>query len=65
MVSKVMEKTGGTVSSRKILYKAVVQAVLLYGRDIWVILEAIIKVLGAFYHQIYRRIMGKAARRVG
>ena len=39
MVSKVMDKTGAMVRDREILYKLVVQTVLLYMRASWVITE--------------------------
>ena len=45
MVLGVLVKTGGTVRSRAIIYKGVVQVVLIYGREIWVITDSIMKVL--------------------
>ena len=47
------------------MYTPVVQTVLLYGRDSWVITEAIMKVLEVFNHRIARRIKGKTYRSVG
>ena len=37
MVLKVLEKVGATVRAREIIYKEVVQTVLLYGSERWVI----------------------------
>ena len=36
-VLKVVEKTEAKVRSRAVMYKAVVQTVVLYGRESWVI----------------------------
>ena len=43
------------------MYNAVVHTVLLYGSKIWVIMEAMMKVLEALHHQIDSRITGKTA----
>ena len=45
--------------------KTVVQTVLLYGSDILVFMDAMMKVLEGFYYQINRRITGKTDRHVG
>ena len=47
--------------AREMLYKEVVQTVMLYGRDSWVVMEAMMKVLEALHHQIDSRITGKTA----
>ena len=39
MVEKVLGKTGATIKPQVIMYKAVVQAVLLYWREIWVLMD--------------------------
>ena len=59
MVSRVMEKAGTTVQARAMIYKAVVQTVLLYGSKSWMITGAMMKVLEAFHHHIARRLPGK------
>ena len=60
MVSRVLDKTGGGgVRARKIMYKAVVLTVLLYGRNSWVITWAMMKLLEAFHNWIARRLTGK------
>ena len=64
MVSRVMEKAGTTVQARAMIYKAVVQTVLLYGSKSWMITGAMMKVLEAFCHEISRKITGKTDRRV-
>ena len=45
------------------MYKTVVQVVLLYGSEIWVVMEATMTVLECFHYSIARRIMGMTARR--
>ena len=50
MVLRVLEKTGEAVIDREIMYKAVVQTMMLYGRESWVIVYKIMKVLEGFYH---------------
>ena len=41
------------------LFKAVVQAVLLFGSDIWVVTPCMVRVLGGFQDQVERRLMGR------
>ena len=45
MVSIVLDKTGAIVRARGVLYKEVVQMVLLYWSEIWMIMEEIMKLL--------------------
>ena len=47
------------------LYKAIVQTVLMYGRKSWVITESIMKVLEKVHHRVSQRIVGKTERHVG
>ena len=47
------------------MYKAVVQTVLIYGSEIWVVIDAMLKVLEGFHHQVTWRIAGMEARQVG
>ena len=53
------------MQAREMTYKAVVQTVLLYGIDIWVVTEAMLKVLEGFHHQVALRIAGVSSWRVG
>ena len=57
MVSKVLDNMGVIVRVGTMMYNAVVHTVLLYGSKIWVIMEAMMKVLEEFRHSIARRIM--------
>ena len=45
-------------------YKAIVQAVLLYGCETWVVTPAILQLLASFHNRIARRISGKMPRLV-
>ena len=44
-------------------YDSVVQLVLIYRIDSWVVMGFILKVLEVFHHRLARRIMGMIARR--
>ena len=57
-MTKVQGKTGVPIKDQAMIYKAVVQEVLLYGREIWVFRYAIVLVLEGFNHRIARRIVG-------
>ena len=59
-----MDKTGAMVRDREILYKLVVQTVLLYMRASWVITESMMEMLEVFNHQISRRLTGKTDRSI-
>ena len=53
---RVLENTGMTLRYRAMLYKAVVQTVLLYGVDSWGITRKIMKVLEVVCYCISRRL---------
>ena len=63
MVAKVLTRIGDTVRYWEMIYKLVVQTILLYGSDIWVVAGAMLQVLEGFCHQAAKRIMGKTDRR--
>ena len=48
VVGKVVSKTGSTVQDRGVLCKSVVQLVLLYGSESWVVTGEMLKVLEGF-----------------
>ena len=62
MISKVLKKTGATVRVRGMLYTAVSQTVLIYGRNSWVVTGAMLKVLEGFHDWATRRIAGMTDR---
>ena len=45
------------------MYKVVAQSVILYGREIWVVMGYMLKVLEGFYHQAARQIMRMTEKR--
>ena len=63
MVEMVLVNRGGTTKAREMMYKAVVQAVLLYGSEIWVVTDEMMAVLEGFHHSIGRRIAGMTEQR--
>ena len=63
MVGKVVKKTGETVRVRGMLYKAVMQLVLLYVGESWVVRGVILKLLEGLHHRLARRIEGMTAQR--
>ena len=72
IISKVMPKMGATARDRGMLYKAVMQTVLLYRIKRWVTTGAMLKVLEVLNHRVVWRIMRMTAwhtaycvRRVG
>ena len=44
-----------------LFYKAVVQAVLLYGLEKWFLTPWMVRTLGALYHRVAHRLMGQQA----
>ena len=63
-VEKVLMNMGETVRSREMMYKAVVQTVLIYGSGSWVVTDVILKVVDGFHHQVAWRITGVSAWQV-
>ena len=61
MVARVLERTGETMHAQGLMYKAVAQSVILYGRKIWVMTGDILKVLEGFHHWAAQRITGMMA----
>ena len=64
MVLEEMMKAGVAVRARDMLYKAVVQAVLIYGSEIWVITDTIMNFLEGFHQRSTQSIMGKTEQQV-
>ena len=63
MVENVMGKMGALIKARTMMYKAVVQAVILYGRKIWVATDEMMAVLEVFHNRIAGPISGTTARK--
>ena len=51
------------IKAREMVYKEVVQVVLLYGRKIWVVTDAMMTVLEGFNHRFVRRTMGMTVKK--
>ena len=58
MVTKVLTKMGATVRARSMMYKKVVQKLLLYRSDSWLAMEAMLNIIEGFHHRLARRISG-------
>ena len=57
-MAKLTMKMVVTVQARLIIYKVVVQTVLLYRSKIWVLIDVILKVLERFHHRVAWRMAG-------
>ena len=62
---KVMENAGAAVRAREIMYKAVVQTVLLYGSESWVMKGEILVIIEGFHHKAAIWMAGKTDRCAG
>ena len=58
---RVLTKMGETVQAHGMMYKAVVQSVLMYGSEVLLVMGAFLKVLEVFHHWESRRITGMKA----
>ena len=63
-MEKALIKTGATVRAQVMMQKAVVQTVIMYGRNSSLVTEAMMKVLEGFNHQVPRRISGMSSLQV-
>lgn len=59
MVSKVLRREDATPKISAMFYKAVVQSVLLYGAETWVMTPAVLLKLESFHKRIARRLANK------
>ena len=63
MLEKVLGKRRATMKAWSMMYKAVVQVVLLYVSEIWVMTDVTMTVLEVFHHMIARWIEEMTIRR--
>ena len=63
MVETFLGKRGAPIKSQEMMYNAVVQVLLLYGRKIWVVADVIMTVLEIFHNSINRQIAGMTSRK--
>ena len=54
----------GNSAGEGMLYKSVVQLVLLYWSESWVVTGSMLKLLEGFHHRVVRSIMGITERRI-
>ena len=62
---KVLVTVGATVWAQAMMHKVVVQMVLLYGIESFVVMDAMPKVLEGYHHRVYWRIEGMKSQRFG
>ena len=55
-------KTWAPIKDQEMMYKAVVQAVIIYGSEICVVTDVMVTFLEGFHHRIARQITGMMAR---
>ena len=65
MLAKVLTKAGAAVRARDIMYKAVVQTMLLYASESWVDTGAMLTVLEGFHHWVAIQIAVNKAWHAG
>ena len=58
MFEKVLGKTGAPVKAQEIMYKVLVQDLLLYRIKLCLVMDAMMMVLEEFHHNISRQIVG-------
>ena len=61
-ICRILSREGANPKAMASIYKAVVQAVLLYGSESWVLTQAMEKKLQAFHHRCARHITGQHIR---
>jgi len=62
MLRRILSRDGAAPKVSGYFYKAVVQSILLYGCETWVLTEAMYKLLEAFHHGVARQLTGHRAR---
>ena len=62
-LTRILTKTGLPPRIAGLFYKAIAQAVLLYGSESWVITPAMLTTLEGFHHQVARRITNRMPRK--
>lgn len=62
MVSRVLRRENANPRIMAMFYKAVVQSVLLYGSETWVITPVMLRALEGFHHRVARQLTGLVGR---
>ena len=63
-ISRILVREGADAKTSGMFHVAVVQQILLYGSESWVLTPRIIKALESFHHRVARRITGSMPRRL-
>jgi hypothetical protein len=58
-ISRILTRDGATPRVSGMFYKAVVQSILLFGSETWVVTNTMLKALESFHRRVARRIAGK------
>ena len=58
-VDRDYQQGGGSAAGFRIFFKAVVQSVLIFGAETWVVTSCMVRVLGGFEDQVARQFMGR------
>ena len=61
---RILSREGATPRVSGFFFKAVIQAVLLFGAETWVVTPCMGTSLGVFKTQVERRLMGQIPRRI-
>ena len=64
-IASILKQEGADPKTMATFYKTVVQAVLLYGAETWVVSDTNLKKLRAFHHRAARYMTGQHIRKVG
>ena len=57
-MSRILSREGERTRVSIFLFKAVIQSVLLFGAEMWVVTPRMLRVLGGFQYQVVRRLKG-------
>ena len=63
-ISRILVREGADAKTSGMFHVAVVQQILLYGSESWVLTPRILKALESFHHRVARRITGRMPRRL-
>ena len=62
-LTRILGREGADPGVSRILFKAIVQAMLLFGSETWVLTPSMEQSLGIFQHRVARRITGRHPKR--
>ena len=62
-MTRILRREGARSRLSGFFFKAVIQSVLLFGAEMWVVIPSMGRVLGGFRDQVARRLVGRLPRR--